>query len=67
MSQQYSESPKIQKISKEHRIKHYCSRNQLTPISQCKTYNYNIRINILYVEKFDDNVITEMINMLCNE
>ena len=27
----------------------------------------NIRIKNLYVEGFDDYVITEMINMLCNE
>jgi len=27
----------------------------------------NTRINNLYVEGFDDYVITEMINMLCNE
>ena len=27
----------------------------------------NTRTNILYVEGFDDNVITEMKNMLCNE
>ena len=26
----------------------------------------NTRINYLYVEGFDDYVITEMINMLCN-
>ena len=27
----------------------------------------NTRVNNLYVEGFDDCVITEMINMLCNE
>ena len=27
----------------------------------------NTRMNNLYVEGFDDYVITEMINMLCNE
>ena len=27
----------------------------------------NTRTNNLYVEGFDDYVITEMINMLCNE
>ena len=27
----------------------------------------NIRMNNLYVEGFDDYVITEMINMLCSE
>ena len=27
----------------------------------------NTRINNLYIEEFDDYVITEMINMLCNE
>ena len=27
----------------------------------------NTRMNNLYVEGFDDCVITEMINMLCNE
>ena len=27
----------------------------------------NTRMNNLYVEWFDDYVITEMINMLCNE
>ena len=27
----------------------------------------NTRTNNLYVEEFDDYVITEMINMLCNE
>ena len=28
---------------------------------------FNTRTNNLYVEGFDDYVITEMINMLCNE
>ena len=27
----------------------------------------NTRMNKLYVEEFDDYLITEMINMLCNE
>ena len=27
----------------------------------------NTRMNNLYVEGFDDYIITEMINMLCNE
>ena len=31
------------------------------------TRNLNSRMNNLYVEGFDDYVITEMINMLCNE
>ena len=29
--------------------------------------NLNTRMNNLYVEGFDDYVITEMINMLCSE
>ena len=29
--------------------------------------NLNTRTNNLYVERFDDYVITETINMLCNE